>query len=208
MFTQCRNNKQDGASAERSLPLNGIILSVAVFYLCGLGSCSSQDLVKTMKPSEKLTSACGRVLDLDCEAVAVGGSPWDQGATSAPHCGRTHRAGCAPKCPPKAEPTHSRGPHPDGDTTRTLLCFCFFLFSFTMVTTPRSCVLPVTIPRPGWNVVCVDCSLLLSPGTTENRDHLSDPGVYSRLPGGPRAHARPQHVYWRKIPPWQVQREH
>lgn len=26
-----------------------------------------------MKPSEKLTSACGRVLDLDCEAVAVGG---------------------------------------------------------------------------------------------------------------------------------------
>lgn len=84
MFTQCRNNKQDGASAERSLPLNGIILSVAVFYLCGLGSCSSQDLVKTMKPSEKLTSACGRVLDLDCEAVAVGGVSLGPGSNLSP----------------------------------------------------------------------------------------------------------------------------
>lgn len=112
----------------------GVILSVAVFYLCGLGSRGSQNLVKTMKPSEKLTRACGRVLDLDCEAVAVGRLPGTGEPAQPPTVVERTELAVVPNALQRQSPNPAAGP--SRDTTRALLCFCSFLFSFTIVTTP------------------------------------------------------------------------
>lgn len=125
-----------------------------------------------MKPSEKLTRACGRVPDLDCEAEAVGHLPGTGEQAQPPTVVERTELAVVPNALQRQSPKPAPGPS-QPVTQQGHFCASVSLqlynghctLKFTMVTTT------VATPHPGWNRgmwVVLSCR---PQGTIENRKH-------------------------------------
>lgn len=127
-----------------------------------------------MKPSEKLTHVCG----LRGGGCGVG-LPGTGGASCAPQLWEHTELAMVPNALQRQSPDPTQAP--SGLVTQQGTFVILFLslqphIGHCMVEKPRSCVPPLTIPRPGWNG-CVACFLLFTTGVSKPSLHPEQPPV-------------------------------